>query len=155
MIKVQSPLFKGRHRSKSQVFISRAESEEVSFVPSWERDRLIGRTGLLKWLKRSSQFFFPTRLNALPRPGLEPRSSDSEPSALTPGLLDKAVGLTCPRYTWPRMLKVAPCPVVRSYGRTSKFVRLDGLLLFCIIMGLLKLRYDYPGIIIPWCPLQL
>ena len=39
--------------------------------------------------------------------------------------------------------------VVRSYGRTSKFVRLDGLLLFCIIMGLLKLRYDYPGIIIP------
>ena len=34
-------------------------------------------------------------------------------------------------------------------GRTAKFVRLDGLLLFCIIMGLLKLRYDYPGIIIP------
>ena len=26
--------------------------------------------------------------------------------------------------------------VVRSYGRTSKFFRLDGLLLFCIIMGL-------------------
>ena len=24
----------------------------------------------------------------------------------------------------------------RSYGRTSKFFRLDGLLLFCIIMGL-------------------
>ena len=34
-------------------------------------------------------------------------------------------------------------------GRRAKFVRLDGLLLFCIIMGLLKLRYDYPGIIIP------
>ena len=26
--------------------------------------------------------------------------------------------------------------VVRSYGLTSKFFRLDGLLLFCIIMGL-------------------
>ena len=34
------------------------------------------------------------------------------------------------------MLKAAPCTVVRSYGRTSKFFRLDGLLLFCIIMGL-------------------
>ena len=28
------------------------------------------------------------------------------------------------------------CTVVQSYGRTSKFFRLDGLLLFCIIMGL-------------------
>ena len=26
--------------------------------------------------------------------------------------------------------------VVRSYGRTTKFFRLDGLLLFCIVMGL-------------------
>ena len=26
--------------------------------------------------------------------------------------------------------------VVQSYGRTSKFFQLDGLLLFCIIMGL-------------------
>ena len=34
------------------------------------------------------------------------------------------------------MLKVAPDVVIRSYGRTSKFFRLDGLLLFCIIMGL-------------------
>ena len=29
----------------------------------------------------------------------------------------------------------------RSYGRRSEFVRLDGLLLFCIIMGLRELRY--------------
>ena len=29
----------------------------------------------------------------------------------------------------------------QSYGRTSKFFRLDGLLLFCIIMGLRELRY--------------
>ena len=43
------------------------------------------------------------------------------------------------------MLKVAPCTVgrtvVRSYGRTvvyPKFFLLDGLLLFCIIMGLLS-----------------
>ena len=42
------------------------------------------------------------------------------------------------------MLKVAPCMVVRlhghmviwSYGRTSKFFQLDGLLLFCIMIGL-------------------
>ena len=34
------------------------------------------------------------------------------------------------------MLKVAPCTVVRSNGRTTKFFRLDGLLLFCIVMGL-------------------
>ena len=38
------------------------------------------------------------------------------------------------------MLKVAPCTVSRTVGRlyscTSNFFRLDGLLLFCIIMGL-------------------
>ena len=34
------------------------------------------------------------------------------------------------------MLKVAPCTVVRSHGRTTKFFGLDGLLLFCIVMGL-------------------
>ena len=76
--------------------------------------------------------------NALPRPGLEPRSSDSEPSALTTGLLDKA----CPRYSWPLMLEVAPCTVVWLYGCTSKFFQLDGLLLFCIIMGLCELCYE-------------
>ena len=36
---------------------------------------------------------------------------------------------------WLRMIKVAPCTVgrtvVRSYGCTSNFFRLDGLLLFC------------------------
>ena len=46
-------------------------------------------------------FFFRTSQghNALHRPGLEPGSSDSEPSALTTGLLDKAVTLACPRYS--------------------------------------------------------
>ena len=46
-------------------------------------------------------FFFRTSRghNALPRLGLEPGSSDSEPSALTTGLLDKAVALACPRYS--------------------------------------------------------
>ena len=34
------------------------------------------------------------------------------------------------------MLKVAPCMVVQSCGLTSKFFWLDGLLVFCIIMGL-------------------
>ena len=64
-------------------------------------------------------FFFFSRTsrghNALPRLGLEPGLSDSEPSALTTGLLDKAVALAYPRYSWPSMLKVAPCTVVRSY----------------------------------------
>ena len=31
--------------------------------------------------------------------------------------------------------------VVQSNGRTSNFFRLDGLLPFCVIMGLSKLRY--------------
>ena len=34
------------------------------------------------------------------------------------------------------MLKVAPCTVARSNGPTTKFFRLDGPLLFCIVMGL-------------------
>ena len=37
--------------------------------------------------------------NILPQPGLEPRSYDSEPSALTTGLLDKAVALVCLWYS--------------------------------------------------------
>ena len=41
--------------------------------------------------KSGARIFFPTRLNVLPRPGLEPGSSDSEPSALTTGLLNKAI----------------------------------------------------------------
>ena len=59
-------------------------------------------------------FFFRTSRghNALPRLGLEPGLSDSKPSALTTGLLDKAVALAYPRYSWPSMLKVAPCTVV-------------------------------------------
>ena len=55
--------------------------------------------------------------NAFPWPGLEPRSSDSEPSALTTGLLDKAMALACPQYSWPHMFKVAPCTVVWSYNQ--------------------------------------
>ena len=79
---------------------------------------IIYRFGQAK--KRSSHFFFHTSQghNTLPWPVLEPESSNSEPSALTTGLLDKAVALVCPRYSWPRMLKVAPCTVVQSYGRT-------------------------------------
>ena len=91
--------------------------------------------------KAEPAFFFSCTSqghNALPRPGLEPRSSDLEPSALTTGLLDKA----CPRYSWPLMLEVAPCTVVWLYGCTSKFFQLDGLLLFCIIMGLCELCYE-------------
>ena len=39
------------------------------------------------------------------------------------------------RLSWPRMLKVAPCTVSRTVAHPN-FFRLDGLLLFCIIMGL-------------------
>ena len=53
--------------------------------------------------------------NTLPWPGLEPGLSNSEPSALTTGLLNKAVALACLRYSWPRKLKVAPCTVVWLY----------------------------------------
>ena len=98
-------------------------------------------------IKSELTFFFPRMSqghNTLTRPGLEPGLSNSEPSALTTGLLYKAVALTCPRYSWPCMLKVTPCTVVQSYSctvlqlysHTSKFFRLDGLLLFFIIMGL-------------------
>ena len=95
---------------------------------------------LAKPKSRARIFFSRTSQghNALPRPGLEPRSSNSEPSALTTGLLDKA----CPQYSWPLMLEVAPCTVVWLYGCTSKFFQLDGLLLFCIIMGLCELCYE-------------
>ena len=57
-------------------------------------------------------FFFPHNLSW---PGLEPRWSNSEPSALTTGLLNKAVGLACLWYSWPCISKVAPCTVVQSY----------------------------------------
>ena len=53
--------------------------------------------------------------NALPRPGLKPGLSDSEPSALTTGPLNKAMALVCLRYSWPCMLKVASYTVVLSY----------------------------------------
>ena len=82
-------------------------------------------------LKRSSHFF--SRMSRL-----EPGSPDSKPSTLTTGLLNKAVALVCLRYSWPCMLKSSTLcgrMVVRSFGHTSKFFQLDGLLLFCIIMG--------------------
>ena len=78
--------------------------------------------------------------NALSWPGLEPRSSDLEPSALTTGPPDKAMALACLWYSQPCTLKVAPCTVVQLYGRMGVLsynqIWLDGLLLFCIIMGL-------------------
>ena len=52
--------------------------------------------------KSGAHIFFPHTSqghNALPLPGLEPRSSDSEPSALTTGLLNKAMALAYPQYS--------------------------------------------------------
>ena len=70
-----------------------------------------------KWSSHLFFFLHISRAQALPQPGLEPGSSDSEPSALTTGLLDKAVALAYPWNSWPRMLKGAPCTVVRSYNQ--------------------------------------
>ena len=108
------------------------KEEQKEFVPS----NIIYRfSQAYKW---SAQFFFRMSQghNALPQSGLEPGSSDSEPSALTTGLLNKAMALACLQYIWPLMLKVVPCTIVWWYGRTSKYFQLDGLLLFCITMGL-------------------
>ena len=71
-----------------------------------------------KTLQSLGKVILNHRLDALPRPGLEPMSSGLEPSALTTGLLNKAVALACLQYSWLRMLKVAPCTVVRLYGHT-------------------------------------
>ena len=52
--------------------------------------------------KSGACIFFPRtsqRHNTLPQPGLVPRLSNSEPSALTSGLLNKAMALVCPRYS--------------------------------------------------------
>ena len=48
---------------------------------------------------------------------------------------------------------------VRSYGRTSKFFRLDGLLLFCIIMGLRSTSSAISSVVCPlsttiWIPAE-
>ena len=73
--------------------------------------------------------------NALLWPGLEPGLSDLEPSALTIGLLNKARGM-------PAVQLTAHVKSSTLYSRTviwlyiQIFFWLDGLLLFCIIMGL-------------------
>ena len=58
-------------------------------------------SGYFPWV--FSWVFFLSRTsrghNVLPRLGLEPGLSDSKPSALTTGLLDKAVALAYPRYS--------------------------------------------------------
>ena len=122
---------------------------------------------LAKPKSRARNFFFNSMSqghDALTRPRLEPGSSNPEPIALTTGLLDRAVALACPRYSWPHLLKVEPCTVVWLYSRTSKFFQLDGLLLFCIIMGLcsasstisiLSIMYVVVYIIIFSCPCYL
>ena len=89
-------------------------------TPMSDQDRisLYNNIQIQPSLKAELAFFFSRTSqgqNALPRPGLEPGSSDSKPSALTIGLPNKAVALMCPRYSRPRVLKVAPCTVVRSY----------------------------------------
>ena len=56
------------------------------------------------------------------------------------------------------MLKVAPCTVVR---RTTKFFRLDGLLLFYIVMGLSSASSaiinssSLPSLVSPFCSLDV
>ena len=97
---------------------------------NWLGSHISSREEVLRWIVIGRS---ELSLNNLRE---SPCSSNTEPSALTTELLDKAVALACLYYSWPRMLKVAPCTVLRLYSRTSKFFWLDGLLLFCIIMGL-------------------
>ena len=49
---------------------------------------------------------------------------------------EQSRGIGVPAVQLTTHVKSTPCTVVLSYGRTSKFFRFDGLLLFCIIMGL-------------------
>ena len=74
--------------------------------------------------------------NTLPWPGLELGSSDSEPSALTTGQ-SRGIGVPTIQLTMHVKSSTLYSPtVIQSYGCTTKFFWLDGLLLFCIIMGL-------------------
>ena len=99
--------------------------------------RYIKQPTLTIYFSRTSQGH-----NALPRPGLEPGSSDSEPSALTTGPLGvPAIQLT----THVKSGTLCGRTVVRSYGPRvvhPNFFRLDGSPLFCIITGLRELRYN-------------
>ena len=82
-------------------------------------------------LKAELAFFFSHMSqghNTLPQPGLEPGLSNLEPSALTTGLLKKAVVLVCPQFSGPCMLKVASCTVVQSYGCTVIHPNFFGLM---------------------------
>ena len=45
-------------------------------------------------------------------------------------------GCTVVRLYGCTVVRLYGCTVIRLHGRTSKFFGLDGLLLFCIIMGL-------------------
>ena len=67
----------------------------------------------------------------MPRPGLEPGSSDSQLGALT---TEQSRGVGVPAVKLTTHVKSST-----SYGRTvvlPKFFRLDGLLIFYLIMGL-------------------
>ena len=101
-------------------------------------------SGYFPWV--FSWVFFLSRTsrghNVLPRLGLEPGSSDSEPSALTTGQ-SRGVGV-------PAVQLTTHVKSSTLYGRTSKFFRLDGLLLFCIIMGLRSAS----SAIILWYPMS-
>ena len=106
---------RGKHQGK---FWKPRILGKCEFECMWPRAPLhLQYIDLAKPKSRARIFFSRTSQghNALPQPGLEPGSSNSEPSALTTGLLNKAVKLVCPWYNWPGMLKVALCTVVRSY----------------------------------------
>ena len=78
--------------------------------------------------------------NTLPRLGLEPGLSASEPWQCTDHwTTEQSCGVGVPTVQLTMHIKSSTLygrTVVQSYGRTSKFFPLDGLLLFCVIMEL-------------------
>ena len=97
--------------------------------------------------KRSLHFFFPhvsraqhltlarTRTQVVQ---LGAQCTDHWTTGQSRGIGVPAVHLT----THVKSSTLYGCTVIRLYGRTSKFFQPDGLLQFCIIMGLCKLHYN-------------
>ena len=88
--------------------------------------------------KSGARIFFPARLfNKTKAPTMDKVRGNINgfSFATSPYPCRGLIIIQCPWYSWLCMIKVAPCTVgrtvVRLYGCTSNFFRLDGLLLFC------------------------
>ena len=110
---IASPLIKFLHlkfifRSRRKINILTSISNPCGVLnyiicgTAWMEASHLSTTGITVFRRYIKQPFFSRTSqghNALSRPGLEPGSSDLDPSALTTGPLDKAVASACPRYS--------------------------------------------------------